>query len=168
MAARCPHCGYKPPGPPRQPLAQRFWAKVSKGEDDDCWIWQGAPDSSGYARIALDREGENVPRIGVHRLAYELTSGEIPAGMDIDHQCNNTLCCNPKHLKVATRRENVLRSSSPMAINARKTHCPFGHPYDITNTQVGPTGKRYCRTCRRDRERQRQQRLRQLRTASSS
>lgn len=30
-----------------------------------------------------------------------------------------------------------------------KTHCKQGHPYDAENTHVGPTGKRYCKECRR-------------------
>lgn len=33
--------------------------------------------------------------------------------------------------------------------NARKTHCPGGHPYDEENTYVTPAGVRQCKVCRR-------------------
>lgn len=32
---------------------------------------------------------------------------------------------------------------------AKKTHCPQGHPYDEENTYVTPSGSRQCKTCRR-------------------
>jgi hypothetical protein len=31
---------------------------------------------------------------------------------------------------------------------ADKTHCPYGHPYNATNTYYTPTGERRCRACR--------------------
>jgi hypothetical protein len=35
---------------------------------------------------------------------------------------------------------------------ARKTHCPQGHPYDKKNTYTNQ-GKRYCLTCQKRRSR---------------
>ena len=42
-----------------------------------------------------------------HRVAYVLTHGEPPQGMDIAHTCHNKLCCNPAHLEAQTRSENI-------------------------------------------------------------
>lgn len=44
---------------------------------------------------------------------------------------------------------------SPIGHNVDKTHCIHGHPFDEANTYITPTGKRACRTCRRDIDRRR-------------
>jgi hypothetical protein len=59
-----------------------------------------------------------------------------------------------------TMRENVLRSPTAVsAVNARKTHCVNGHPFDDENTvwQSGRLGRpeRKCRACRRESDRRR-------------
>jgi hypothetical protein len=53
-------------------------------------------------------------------------------------------------LDVVTQRENVLRGTSPQAINARTTACPKGHPLAGANLSVRQ-GKRYCKECNRQR-----------------
>lgn len=39
--------------------------------------------------------------------------------------------------------------------NARKTHCPRGHPCDPGNTYLDPKGWRRCRACKLEKERKR-------------
>lgn len=41
-----------------------------------------------------------------HRLAYGLTSGPIPEGMEVEHRCRNRSCANPRHLRLATHKQN--------------------------------------------------------------
>ena len=79
---------------------ERFWAKVEKTET--CWNWTAADDGYGYGAVGV---GPHVRK--AHRVAYELTRGEIPAGMLIDHKCHNRRCVNPDHLQVATSKENL-------------------------------------------------------------
>jgi hypothetical protein len=43
----------------------------------------------------------------VHRVSFEEFIGPIPADMQIDHRCHNRACCNPKHLRVVTNKQNV-------------------------------------------------------------
>jgi hypothetical protein len=74
--------------------------------------------------------------------------------MTIDHLCRRPLCCNPLHLEAVTMRENLMRGNGWSGRNARKTHCPQGHPYSPENTSVRD-GSRHCRTCHRERERAR-------------
>lgn len=100
----------------------------------------------GYGKIT---EGGHSGRIlSVHRVVYELEVGPIPNGLQIDHLCGFSLCCNPRHLEPVTPQVNMARSSSHVAANLTKTHCPQRHEYDEANT--GRKGrKRYCRTCAR-------------------
>lgn len=119
-------------------MTERFWAKVEK--TDDCWLWTAHRDKNGYGRFTVSptRRSEFA-----HIVAYELTNGAVPNGLEIDHVCRSTSCVNPAHLEAVTHRENLMRSESISAVNARKTHCPRGHEYD----RVRPNGSRRCSTC---------------------
>lgn len=121
-------------------LDERFWEKVAV--TDGCWEWTASRQANGYGQFW---RGGGV-KIVAHRLAWELTNGPVPDGMQLDHLCRNRGCCNPSHLEVVTPRENTLRSPiNPAAINARKTHCPAGHPFDARTKN----GRRMCLRCRR-------------------
>lgn len=110
--------------------------------DDGCWEWQGHT-TRGYGRVHRDGRTH-----AVHRLAYELLVGPIPAGLTIDHLCRNRACFNTAHLEPVTLRENILRGETIAAENAAKTHCKNGHPFDDENTGRDKTrGARYCREC---------------------
>ena len=116
----------------------RFWSKVDKS--GDCWLWTGRLEALGYARCRVDGE-----RVYAHRYAYELEVGPIPDGMEIDHLCRVRHCVNPTHLEAVTHRENLRRSPIQVtSVNARKTHCPYGHPYSNRDSR----GWRECGTCR--------------------
>lgn len=124
--------------------------------DSGCWIWQRGQDGKGYGAIGL-RGGRYTK---THRAAYMAFVGPIPDGLELDHLCRNTICCNPDHLEPVTHRENMRRSpllASPGDTPAcaiyqlRKTHCPSGHPYAGDNLGVRASGGRYCRQCARER-----------------
>lgn len=114
--------------------------------DGDCWVWIGAKHNAGYGQYGR-------PARLAHRMSYEAHVGPIPDGLTLDHLCRNRLCVNPAHLEPVTLPTNVLRGDSPPAKNARKTHCPKGHPYDETNTHVTNQGWRICKACNRERAR---------------
>ena len=128
----------------RRPLDERLWERVVEA-DDGCWLWTGAPNTYGYGQIG--EGGYHGRKLMVHRVAYTLVVGVIPAGMEIDHLCRNRMCVNPAHLEVVTGRENTLRGNGPAGRNARKTHCPRGHA--LTGENVKRTGRsRYCAMCK--------------------
>ena len=130
----------------------RFWAKVRK--DTGCWQWTAKRNNDGYGQFWVK------PKLRLaHRVSYELTFGPIPVGLEIDHLCKNRSCVNPVHLEAVTARINVLRSAAVSAINAAKTHCVHGHPFDEENTYK-VKGKRLCRECNRQAVRRYERNLR--------
>lgn len=115
-------------GSRRRPMVDRFWHRVDK-RPDGCWMWTGCLNGWGYGTIGKDG-GRGAGQTLTHRYAYELLVGPVPEGMDLDHMCHNRdrscpagrlckhrACCNPDHLLVATRSENLKRGQS-----GRKPH----------------------------------------------
>lgn len=133
-----------------KPLEERFWGSVARGSNDECWPWNGSLNTNGYG--VINAGGTRGRTLMAHRVAYELIHGPIPAEMTLDHLCRNRRCVNPLHLEPVTSAVNILRSESPAALNARKTHCAAGHPFDEENTYVRPGGGRTCRECARQRD----------------
>lgn len=129
----------------------RILERLDLGEETGCWVWPGA-SREGYGRATVAGK-----QVTVHRYMWERMRSPIPEGLTLDHQCEARLCCNPRHLKVATLAHNVSRSWLTEAENPRKnrnrdkTHCPRGHPYDERNTYLYVDGQgRRCRTCGRE------------------
>ena len=117
-----------------------------------CWLFQGSKLSNGYGQL-FDGERKNAM---AHRTSYRAFKGEIPAGFQVDHLCKTVACINPDHLEAVPPRVNNARSDSPTAINARKTHCIHGHPFDAASVrQDSRQGLRECRRCRELRNRAR-------------
>lgn len=76
---------------------ERFWEKVDKKGDDDCWEWLGA-FNTGNCPIFCYTQNKMVQ---AHRYAYELVFGEtIDRGVFANKICKNFRCVNPHHLDV--------------------------------------------------------------------
>lgn len=108
--------------------------------DPFCWTWTGSRNGRNYGSFSI-----NGRRRGTHRLAYELLVGPIPDGLQIDHLCRVTCCCNPAHLEPVTPRVNVQRAVCP------DLRCPQGHPLAEPNIIIKPRPNgvkiRNCRVC---------------------
>ena len=85
-------------------LEERLWRRVTK--TTSCWLWSGAVCKDGYGRIGFYSGGKQF-YTRTHRIAWEITYGEIPPGLMVLHICDTPACCNPAHLRLGTNDDNV-------------------------------------------------------------
>lgn len=123
--------------------SNRFWSKVNR--TDTCWLWTAGKNNHGYGTFKLNDK----PR-KAHRIAYELSVGPIPHGLNVLHHCDNPPCVNPNHLFIGTQEDNVRDMTfKSRHYQQKKTHCPQGHEYSSDNTYITPDSTRACRECKR-------------------
>ena len=118
--------------------------------EDECWLSPDrALDRHGYGAVTV-RRGDESSTLRAHRAIYEWVHGPIPAGMDLDHLCRNPACCNPRHLEVVTRSENLLRGFES---RGGRVYCKYGHLLEGENLRLvrrdGRGVQRVCRECNR-------------------
>jgi HNH endonuclease len=123
-------------------FAEAFWASVEKS--DGCWLWRASTNGRGYGTFRSQM---------AHRVAYELLTGPIPDGHELDHLCDVRKCVNPSHLEPVVPRVNRLRAGNWIVLQAEQTHCRRGHRYTPETVYVDARGKRHCRPCRSVRRR---------------
>ena len=132
-----------------QKFIDKFWSKVDRKSNDECWEWLGSDNGHEYGRFYAGGGKDNPLTYYAHRYSYTLYYGEIPEGLEIDHLCKNRKCVNPLHLEAVTTKVNVLRSDSLSAKRARQEFCIRGHPLFGDNLYEAG-GKRMCKQCRED------------------
>lgn len=109
-------------------------------------------DSGGHLKVQLCVNGTSREK-KVHRLVLEAFVGPCPPGME---------CCHGNDVPTDNRLANLRWASTSANAgdrvangndkNARKTHCPNGHPYMGHNLYIDKRGWRQCRACVRSRK----------------
>lgn len=96
--------------------------------ETDCWeCYSHAIGGGGYPVIGIARK-----LASIHRVSYLHHYGDIPEGMVIMHTCDNKLCYNPQHLKLATQKENMQDAK----IKKRNAHGIRNGMNKLTEAQV--------------------------------
>lgn len=84
-------------------MRKPFWDKVTRGAPDDCWPWEGFRKASGHGLTSYKSL-----TIHASRKAFILTHGPISSDLCVNHRCDNPGCCNPSHLYLGTRADNMI------------------------------------------------------------
>lgn len=89
---------------------------------DDCEVWQGRMNISGYGEIRIMFRGRRLC-LKAHRVMFALNSPDVTltSDMHVSHLCHNRLCVRVQHL-----------SYEPQLINNKRLVCKndgecFGH-----------------------------------------
>lgn len=75
---------------------------VLSHDGDECLIWPFGKTAAGYGAIYIDGRQR-----GAHAYVCELAHGAKPqAKFEVAHNCGVRDCCNPRHLRWASRSDN--------------------------------------------------------------
>lgn len=101
---------------PRASVVDRFWAKVERMGQNECWPWKGTRDKYGYGRLANFPKGSPLK---AYRVSWALANGPVPAGVVVRHKCDNPPCVNPTHLELGTQKDNARDTSARGRLNPK-------------------------------------------------
>jgi hypothetical protein len=100
----CPRCG-------QSTDTERFWANVNIKGPDECWPWQ----LSLFKRTGYGQCNFRGRKRSAHTVAYELSADDYDPTKMVDHKCHYEPCCNPRHLRMATNKQNLENRRGPNA-----------------------------------------------------
>lgn len=84
---------------------------VLNDQPSPCYLWTGPTSGTGrgggYGRMSLSGQ-----TVATHIVTYTHYYGYVPNKKQIDHLCNQRLCCNPAHLEMVTHTTNQRRRVS--------------------------------------------------------
>lgn len=90
-------------------IVNRIQSNIVRNKKTSCWLWQKSRFPNGYGQVQFRHRP-----YGIHVLAYAAFKGDVPEFNRFDlnslcvlHSCDVPHCCNPDHLWLGTRTENI-------------------------------------------------------------
>lgn len=71
-------------------------------DSDECLIWPYRLSKNGYGTLRTGAKNRYA-----HRVLCEIIHGTPPNALDAAHSCGNRACVNPRHLRWASRSDNL-------------------------------------------------------------
>src|SRR6185295_8417265 len=93
---------------------------------EECWLWTGYASVGGYGRARWN----NKPCYA-HRVAWMVTHGAIPHGLQVLHNCptgDNPRCVNPAHLWLGNAADNIRDAAQKGRVQHGASHWANRHP----------------------------------------
>ncbi len=111
-------------------LPDKIRARLTVDATGGCWIWTGHKNNMGYGMVAKIPGHRSQL---VHRISWEVANGAILNDLCCLHACDRPLCCNPEHLFLGTRHDNMI----DMARKRRGKKSLVGLPYGVDRVREG-------------------------------
>lgn len=92
-----------------------FFKKVFK--TDTCWEWTGHRSNGGYGKVNINNFVYYAHKISLNIVGIldEPKKKELGSrGKIVMHSCDNRSCVNPKHLAIASQKDNMADAKKKM------------------------------------------------------